>query len=94
MALTYDVSQFPGAAEVYIEVSKPGQPFSNPNGTSPDPNRQAYGYGPPGRSGIYFTPSQSLPSWGTYYVRIVPIDANHRGLALLSNSSVLVLSPQ
>jgi hypothetical protein len=93
VTVSYDVSQFPGAARVYVEFSQANREFSNPNGNGPDPFRQTYTYGPPGRGQVYFQPVSVLPGWGTYSIRIVPLDANYNGLSLLSNSSRMMLRP-
>ena len=93
VVITYDVSNFTNVAGVYIEVSKANTPFSNPNGTTQDPNAFG-GVGVRGAQGQYaFIPAQTLPSWGTYYVRVIPLDASGRvALGKFSNPSKLMLS--
>jgi hypothetical protein len=91
LQLSYDTSNC-NAYAVYIELSRPNTPFVNPNGTTPDPNRLSWTYGPPGKNGILFYPS-NLPGWGTYYLRIIPLTPNMYGIGQLSNSSVLNMVP-
>jgi subtilisin family serine protease len=92
--LQYNVSQFPAAAGVYMEISRPNAEFILPNGTQPDPYRLNYSSNA-GAIG-YFTiyPIQAMPGWGTYKIRIIPLDRSfQQAVGRFSNSAVLVLRP-
>lgn len=92
--LQYNVSQFTGAAGVYLEVSRPNSGFISPNGTQTDPYRLNYSsnMGTTGFFTIY--PIQALPGWGTYQVRIIPVDRSfQQPVGRFSNSAVLNLRP-
>jgi hypothetical protein len=85
--ITFDVSEFSGAAGVYIEVSRPNQPFSNPNTEQQDPNALG-GAGVRGMRGEFsFTPASQLSGQGTYYFRVIPLDSSGRkAVGKFSNS--------
>ncbi|MBS1960660.1 MAG: hypothetical protein JST04_00480 [Bdellovibrionales bacterium] len=87
----YDVSEFPGAAGVWFEFSAPNRPFVEPNGITPDPYRTigAALRGP--RSGFYVIPGRALPGWGTYQIRVIPLDSTgKRAVGRFSNPSMLI----
>ena len=92
--LQYDVSEFQGAAGVYLEVSRPNTGFTVPNGTQTDPYRLNFSTSA-GTIG-YFTiyPIQAMPGWGTYQIRIIPLDRSfQQPVGKFSNPAVLVLQP-
>lgn len=92
--ITFDVSAIAGAGGAYIEVSRPNQEFSNPNGNQPD--RTALGGTQVrGLQGwVRIVPYQQLPGWGTYSIRIIPLDpTGRRAVGNFSNSSRLILLP-
>lgn len=92
VVITFNVAEFPGVAGVYIEVSRPNTPFINPNGDVQDPNALG-GVGVRGGQGQFsFVPAQQLPSWGTYYFRVIPLDSSgRRAVGKFSNSAKLLL---
>jgi subtilisin family serine protease len=91
--IDYDVRNFPGATSAGFEVSKANVGFSNPNGTAQDANHYSYAFGPTpnGRFGI--VPTTNLPGWGTYQLRVIPLDAQRRPVGRFSNSAILTLRP-
>jgi subtilisin family serine protease len=93
VAIDYDVSEFNGAAGAYIEVSRPGTPFSNPNDTHPDPMRLTFAFAQGTRNRLMLMPSQNLPGWGVYGIRVIPLTAQGYAAGLFSNPSVLELRP-
>ncbi len=94
VALDYDVSEFAssGAVRAYIEVSKANQEFSNPNGNTPDLNRLTYVLVSSLKGTINFVPARTLPSWGTYAFRIIPLNSQNNAAGKFSNSSHLQLA--
>ncbi len=96
ITLDYDVSEFAnqGAIGAYIEVSKPNQEFNNPNGDTPDTvNRLSYAMVRTLKGSINFVPARSLPSWGTYAFRIIPLNSQNNAAGKFSDSSHLKLAP-
>lgn len=90
----FDVRNFPGAGGAFIEISRPNQPLSPPNGTQRD--RSAHiAIGVRGtRNGIRITPRKHLPGWGRYYIRVIPLDPTGRqAVGRFSDVSELILSP-
>jgi len=94
IAISYDLSGFSNVALVYLEISRPNMPFVNPNGNAPDPTRLLYAENPGSTGQFSLTPAQNLPTWGTYYFRVIPLNSQQQPLGLFSNSSVLNLQPQ
>jgi hypothetical protein len=95
LPMQFDVSHFPGAVGMAIELSKPNQEFSNPNGTTPD-RRNGLGTKVFRRvSGQYnFIPQRELPGYGTYQIRVIGLDQNKRPVSRFSDSFRLFLSNQ
>jgi subtilisin family serine protease len=91
IAIDYDVSEFMKATAVYFEVSKPNQGFSDANGTTPDPNRLLWAQGPAPSGRFFILPATQLPGWGTYSLRIIPINSVQQPIGRFSNSSVIFL---
>lgn len=91
----YDVSAFAavGATTVYFEVSRPNTPFQAPGGVTPDPYRLIYTLSPGVRNRIIVYPPQHLPGWGTYFMRIIPLDAYAQPVGTFSAVATLVLRP-
>jgi hypothetical protein len=90
--IEYDVSNFTGAAGIYFEVTKPNQTFSQPNSTTPDSNAFT-GFARAGARGQFFVvPAQHLPGWGSYQMRLIPLDqTGKKALGKFSNASTLVV---
>ncbi|MBU6376474.1 MAG: hypothetical protein KGQ59_10795 [Bdellovibrionales bacterium] len=88
-----DVSEFSGAGGVYLEISRANQDFSNPNSTLPDKShlRAASLRGKKVR--FYLVPAQALTGRGTYYLRVIPLNAaGTQAVGRASSSSRLVLN--
>ncbi len=96
IAIDYDVREFAsvGAAGIYFEFMPPGREFSTPNGNTPDPSRLIWS-GQTGLTGrFYILPARNLPGWGTYSMRVIPLDrTGMRAVGKFSDSSKLILSP-
>lgn len=93
--ISINVSNFPGAVGVAFEISKPNATFSNPNGTQPDPQNGLGLKVMSGTSGIFtILPARQLPGWGTYQMRVIPLDKNRQPVGKNSDSFTLVLRPQ
>jgi hypothetical protein len=94
IVVTYNVNQFPGTTQVYIEVSKPGVALAPPpEGVWPDPNH-LFGFLQPVGSGQWeFVPSQILPTWGVYQIRIIPLTSGDIPTATFSSPGILELVP-
>ncbi len=90
----YDVSGFKQSGGVYFEISSPNRPFSKPNGELPDSVHSA-GFLKAGTRGrISVLPAQNLPGWGTYQIRVIPVDRQgQKAVGRFSNSSTLIISP-
>lgn len=87
-----DVSEFAGAGGVYLEISRAGQDFSNPNSTNPDPMQLRSAALRGVRQRFFLNPAQALPGWGVYSLRVIPLDAlGTRAVGRASNSSRLIL---
>lgn len=90
----YDVSGFSQSGGIYFEISSPNRPFSKPNGDLPETSHTA-GFlkaGTRGRINVF--PAQNLPGWGTYQIRVIPVDRQgQKAVGRFSNSSTLTLSP-
>ncbi len=94
LVISYDVKNISGAGGAYVEISKVNTPFSNPNGTNPDPQRLAYHHFRGVRGKWTLVPKTNLPGWGTYYIRVIPLDPPlARALGKFSNSSAVHLNP-
>jgi len=95
ITISYDVSRMSGAAGIYFEMSRPNQPFSQPNGTQPDMLHTA-GFAKAGVKGtIGLVPAQHLPGYGSYFVRVIALDASGRqAVGVFSNTSVLQVTGQ
>ncbi|HLE00453.1 MAG TPA: hypothetical protein VJB59_09345 [Bdellovibrionota bacterium] len=92
--IQYDVSEFPAAFGVYVEVSQPNREFIVPNGTIPDPYRLFWFSRMGVRGDLIMTPIRDLPGWGTYSVRVIALDSSGMSsVGRFSNSAKLVLSP-
>jgi hypothetical protein len=91
--IDYDVSEFPGAAGVYIEVSGVNREFMDPNGTQPDPTHTAGGSQRGVRGRLFVMPAQNLPAgWGTYSFRVIPLNAaGNQAVGRFSSSSRLIM---
>lgn len=90
--LVLDVSNFTGAANLAVEVSKPNKQFANPNGTSPDQPNGLFVQVYKRTQGTYnLLPAQQLPSWGTYQIRVISLDPNQKPVSRNSNSFILNL---
>lgn len=87
-----DVSNIQGAAGFAFEVSKPNAQFSNPNGSAPDQQNGLFLEVYQGTGGVYnLLPSQRLPNWGIYQIRIIALDNNKKPVSKNSNSFILNL---
>jgi kumamolisin len=92
--IDYDVSNFPGAGGVYLEISQPNKSFAIPNGTAPDPDRLQFANfaGATGRG--FIVPAIALPGWGDYSIRVIPLNATGQApVGLFSDPAHLVLAP-
>ncbi len=88
-----DVSEFVGAGGVYLEISRAGQDFSNPNSMKPDPMQLRSASLRGVRQRFFLSPAQALPGWGVYSLRVIPLDSSGtRAVGRASNSSRLILS--
>lgn len=94
ITIEYDVSEFKQAGGIYFEMSKPDQVLAGPNGTTPDPAAGA-GFAKAGARGkIQLVPSQHLPGYGSYQIRVIPLDATgKKALGRFSNPSTLQVLP-
>jgi hypothetical protein len=87
-----DVSEFAGAGGVYLEISRAGRDFSNPNSMTPDPMQLRSAALRGVRQRFFLNPAQALPGWGVYHLRVIPLDASgSRAVGRASNSSRLIL---
>ena len=94
VSVSWDVRNISGAAGIYFEVLGPNKEFSEPNGTTPDP--QAL----PGTSlsrtsgRLNISPARQLPGWGQYKIRVIPLDRSGRNaVGRFSNPAILNLNP-
>jgi hypothetical protein len=88
----YDTSDFQGAAGIWFEVSAPNREFSDPNGVTPDPSRTIGAALRGARGKFYLVPGNSLPGWGTYSIRLLPLDSTgKKALGKFSNPARLIL---
>ncbi len=89
-----DVRNVSGAQGFVIEVSKPNQVFSNPDGNDLDP---AHGLGAQSYRSTFGTynllPARQLPGWGSYQFRILGLDQNGRPVGRVSQVFTLILHP-
>lgn len=90
--IQWNVSSFPGAGGVFVEISRPNTRFSNPNDVNPDPQGLT-GFAVRGaRSGTQIVPARQLPSWGQYFIRVIPLDnTGNKAVGRFSNPSLLQL---
>lgn len=93
LAFDYDVTVLPSAAGVYVEVTRPNQPFSNPNDVAPDPQRYWLGTNSGARARMSLLPARFLPGWGTYGFRVIAVDRRGQILGRFSDPATLVLQP-
>ncbi len=94
ITFSFDVSNFPNAAATYYEVIGPNINFSQQNGIMPDPRHLAGTILPITKGGFYFMPARSLPGWGTYYFRVIPLNSTGQtAVGQFSNTAVLNLHP-
>lgn len=93
LSISYDVSEYPQAYGVYIEFSKPGGGFSNPNGQTPDPYRQTYIMSAGLSNTVNVRPVDGLPGWGVYQIRVIPLTQQSQPVAGFSHPSALTLRP-
>ncbi len=95
VTIAFDISEFgsQGAAGAYIEISQPNREFSNPNGDSPDPQRLTYAMVNGLTGNVTFVPARTLPNWGTYAFRVIPLNNQRFPVGKFSNSSHLKLMP-
>ncbi len=83
-----------GAAGVLLEISKPNQVFSNPNGDRPDPVGGLGYESARGTQHVYrLLPARQLPGWGVYQVRVLALDQQGRAVGRFSNAAVIELRP-
>lgn len=92
VSIQWNVSSFPGAGGVFVEVSRPNTTFSNPNDVNPDPQR-LLGFAVKGaRGGTQIVPARQLPSWGQYLIRVIPLNSTgNQSVGRFSNPSILQL---
>jgi hypothetical protein len=94
VGVQFDVRAFSGAGNAFIEISRPNQPFSNPNGVSRDPLALAWVQLRGTLGGFVLLPRRDLPGYGEYYIRVIPLDrGGSRAVGRFSNSAVLRLGP-
>ncbi|MAZ49447.1 MAG: hypothetical protein CME65_12880 [Halobacteriovoraceae bacterium] len=90
--IALNLSGHQGAQGFAIEVSKPNQGFSNPNGREPDRRNGLWLQSFRGTSGTYrLLPSRQLPGWGVYQVRIIALDGQARPVSNFSNPLIIRL---
>jgi hypothetical protein len=77
----------PGVPQYLFEVSGPGRPFANPNGTAADPG--AIGFLVPGTVLPVVVPPGIQP--GTYQVRVIGVSATGQALGSFSNAITLIV---
>ena len=84
--IALNVGGHQGAQGFAIEVSKPNQTFSNPNGREPDRRNGLWLQSYRGTSGTYnLLPARQLPGWGVYQVRIIALDGQARPVSNFSS---------
>lgn len=95
VTFSFDVSEYAskGAVGAYVEVSQANREFVNPNGNQPDPNRLTYGTFNTLKSTFQFVPAQTVPTWGVYSFRVIPLNQQRLGVSGFSNSSKMRLQP-
>ncbi|MDZ4662759.1 MAG: S8 family serine peptidase [Pseudomonadota bacterium] len=93
VTFSFDVSEFAGQGAIgaYVEISQANQEFSNPNGNQPDPNRLTYGNFNTLNSTFQFIPGRTVPNWGVYSFRVIPLNQQRLGVAGFSNSAKMRL---
>lgn len=92
--INFDVTNFKNAVGIYYEVSGQNRKFSNPNGVQPDPSHTGGQTIRATRGSVNLLPARQLPGWGTYEIRIIPLDATgQNAVGLFSNSAILELRP-
>ena len=90
--IDFDVSNVKGAKGVYFEVVGPDQYVSEPNGVNPDQNRIFWQSMKFTRGRIYVTAVSHFPYYGTYYVRVIALDASGRyAVGRFSSASTLLI---
>lgn len=94
LQIQWNVGEFPGARGVFIEVSRPNQPFQQQNGVKGDPNGLGGSSIAQVSGSVTIIPANQLPGWGLYQIRVIPLDASGRlPVGQFSNSSELNLRP-
>jgi Tol biopolymer transport system component len=78
----------PGVAQYLLEVSGPGRPFANPNGTNPDPGALG-SFVIPGTVVSATVPATLLP--GTYQVRVISLNAARQPVGIFSDAVTVVI---
>lgn len=90
--IEYDVSRVPGARSFYLEVVGPNGSVQDPNGYTPDPGRIYWTSGYRTRGVVYVNPLWSFPYYGTYLIRVIPLDSSgHYPVAGFSNLTTLYI---
>ena len=90
--LDINLSYVPNTVSVVLEASKPDRSFSNPNDLSPDPKNSLGYIILRGTQGVYkLIPSKSLPRWGTYQFRVLPLDRERNPILKFSDPFTLEL---
>jgi hypothetical protein len=94
ITVSWNVMNIASSDGVYLEVTRPNTPFSNPNDYWQDPYALT-GSAIEGRTGqVSVTPMQYLPGWGTYYLRVIPLkDNGYHAAGRASNPAELRLYP-
>jgi hypothetical protein len=77
-----------------LEISKPNQVFTNPEGDRPDPIGGLGFESARGTQHVYrLLPARQLPGWGIYQIRVIALDAQGRPIGRFSVASHLELVP-
>jgi hypothetical protein len=81
-------SVVPGVAQYRLEVSGPGRPFANPNGTNPDPGALG-SFVIPGTV-VSATVPATLPP-GTYQMRVISLNGTGQPVGTFSDAVTVVI---
>lgn len=94
IVFSWDVSNFSSATGIYFEIIGPNREIVDPNGLRPTPGAIRGTNIARTRGSISIVPARQLPSWGVYYLRVIPLDRTGRSaVGKFSNGAKLLLAP-
>ncbi len=89
ITFSFDISEFAaqGAVAAYVEISQGNREFANPNGNQPDPNHLSYSNFNMLKNTFQFVPARTVPNWGVYSFRVIPLNQQRLPVTGFSNSA-------